>query len=604
MTELVNLNKKIRQINYLSKDFDAYREDLIEYIKRYYPDQWEDFSDGNAGMAILELMAYMGDSLSYLVDRQINECFLDRAQEEKNIMSLAQNLGYKPKSLSPAVATMRFSVVLQNSISANTVFKILKGAKVATNTGREIVYETIDEVDFGSDKNRTSIDLGNGTTQYTVSNVRVSAGSSRVFSFEAPTTPIPFYNITIPDSSITELTSVTSSDGYEWYEVNNLSQESIFYGDQNLTSSSGEASYILKYKKIPRRFTTEIKEGGGISIVFGSGVSETDDYNIIPNPEDFVLPNTLRGSVSGFSPEYIDSSNFLRTNTLGVAPSNVTIDVNYRVGGGLDTNAPLGSISRLLSRDVVFYNPDVAVSLPNQIRSQLDSIECINTTPALGGGDREPIEKIKANAIGFFNSQGRVITLQDYQVRAMSLPSEFGRPYRVFARKDKDEKSGVELITIGRDSNGHLTSLNDVVKNNIEEYIKYFKSFSDTVNITDGKVANFGIDFEIVANPNDDQTETMIEALTILKDKLNIGVTNFNDSLVISDLMFALQSSRRIISVPSLKIYKLTGTVDGSVYSSFDYDLTSYMKNGIVSFPKEVIWELKYPNKDLKGRFV
>lgn len=602
MSELTNTNKKIRQINYLSKDFDAYRNDFIEYIKRYYPDQWQDFTEASPGMALLDLVAYLGDSLTYLLDRQVNECFIDRSLEENNLLNMAQNYGYKPKFSIPASTTISVSATFLDSVSSSTLFSIKKGAKIGVSSGTNVVFETISDIDFSSRDNRVTNQLSGGYTQYSITGVKVIAGSTRVFSFNAPSKPVPFYSITIPDTNINEIISVVSDDGYEWYKVNNLAQEIIFYGEKNKNSSSADVSHILKYKKIPRRFVTKVIKDGGISITFGSGVSETDDYNIIPNPEDYVLPSNLRGSVSGFSPSYIDSSNFLRTNTLGISPSNVKIDVYYRVGGGLQSNLPTNSLNRFLNRELSFKTPTSVATYNYEIEQQLKTLACNNSEPAVGGIDKESLESIKQNSIAFFNSQGRVVTLQDYQVRCMSMPSEYGRPFRVYARKNSTNNLGVELILIGINGSGQLTTTNSIIKNNIENYLRQFKSFSDTINIVDGKIANIGVDFSIIPNSNFDKTECMIEALTIIKKSLRTSLTNFNDSIVISDIILQLQSSIKIYSVSELKLKSFNGVIDSRTYSNYKFDIGSNSSNGVLSFPEDVVWELKYPNTDIVGR--
>jgi len=599
MTEKVNLDKVTRQINYLSKDFDAYRNDFIEYIKRYYPDEWQDFSEASPGMALLDLIAYLGDSLTYLLDRQVNECFLDRAVEEKNLMNLCQNMGYKPKSVSPSLVDISVSATFFDTVSASTLFKLSKGMQVGTSSGKNIVFETIDEINFSSSENRTTKQLGDGRTEYSISGIRAIAGTTRTFSFTAPDTPIPFYNLKIPDKEITEIISVTSSDGNEWYEVNNLAEEIIFYGEENKTSTSGDVSHILKYKKIPRRFFKKVDENGGISITFGSGVSNTEDYNIIPNPEDFVLPPNLRGSVSGFSPSYIDSSNFLRTNSLGISPSKTSLTVEYRVGGGLNTNVPSRSINRILNRNIVFEDLNSIQNFGYEVEQQLKTLQCININPATGGREKESIDSIKNNAIAFFNSQGRVITLQDYQVRCMSMPSEYGRPFRVYARKNTNNNLGVELVVLGLNSEGKISTLNGIIKNNIESYIKRFKSFSDTINIVDGKIVNIAIDFTIVPNPNFDKSECIVEGLNIVKDSLKTSLTNFNDNIVISDLIYKIQSSNKIYSVSNMKILNRYGVFSNKNYSNYSFNITSNTINGVLSFPEDVLWEVKYPNSDI-----
>ena len=106
-----------RDINYLSKDFESIKTDLIDYVKRHFPSDWRDFNEASGGMALLELMAYVGDILSFNIDRQVNEAYISRAVETKNIVSLAQNFGYTPKNTTPAVVNLSISATMDASTS-------------------------------------------------------------------------------------------------------------------------------------------------------------------------------------------------------------------------------------------------------------------------------------------------------------------------------------------------------------------------------------------------------------------------------------------------------------------------------------------------------
>ena len=65
-----------RDINYLSKDFESIKADLIDYVKRHFPNDWRDFNDASGGIALLELMAYVGDVLTFNIDRSISLTFI------------------------------------------------------------------------------------------------------------------------------------------------------------------------------------------------------------------------------------------------------------------------------------------------------------------------------------------------------------------------------------------------------------------------------------------------------------------------------------------------------------------------------------------------
>ena len=592
--------KQTPNISYLSKDFDSIKADLIDYLQRYFPDDYRDFNDASGGMAIVELLAYIGDTMSFYIDRQVNEGFLDRAIEEKNIFSLAQNLGYKPKFARPAVVELSVSATFDDATSGDSSFVLKKGSKVVTNFEPSIEFETLNDADFGNATNRVTTKIGN-TTQYSITSLSAMAGSTRTFSYKVGDA-IPFLKLTLPDSNITEIVSVTASDGKEYFEVDNLAQGQIFTGYKNTTSSSGDAEYILQYKKIPYRFTRHVSSNGDTSIIFGSGTTDLQDSEIIPNPEDFVLPPTLRGSPSGFAPAVVDSSNFLKTSGLGYAPRDVTIDIKYRYGGGNATNVGPRTLDSFVSRVISFKNSNFSTSNPVVAQNVLGTLSISNVEQAIGGADREGRTAIRQNALQFFNSQNRAVTLEDYQVRVLSMPTQFGSVFRSYARKDPNNTLGVELITLARNASGVLTLPTGALQNNIETYLRQFKSFSDTVRITAGRICDIGIDFTIVPNQDFNVNDALLDCFVLLKRMFILENTNFGATMVISNFTSRLQALTKVRSVVDFKITSKSGIIDGRSYSAYQCNIPANTENGIVYFPEDTCWELKYPNFDIVGR--
>ena len=593
--------KQVADVSYLSKDFDSIKSDLIDYLRRYFPDDYQDFNEASGGMAILELLAYIGDSMSFYIDRQVNEGFIERALEEKNVFSLAQNLGYQPKFSRPAVVNLSISAIFNNSTSSTSLFTLKKGSKVVTNFEPAVQFETLVDADFSRPENRVTTRLNEVQTQYSITSVSAIAGSTRTFSYRAGAA-VPFLKLTMPDTEITEIVSVTSSDGKEYFHVDNLAQGSVFTGNVNTDSSSGDAANVLQYRKIPFRYTTSVGSNGTTSIIFGSGTTDLEDSEMIPNPEDYVLPPSLRGAPSGFAPAVVDSSNFLKTKGLGFAPRDVNIDVKYRFGGGTDTNVGPRTLKSFVSRIISFNSPNFLTISAAAANTVLGSLLVENVEQATGGADAENRTSIKQNALQFFNSQNRAVTLQDYQVRVLSMPPEFGSVFRSYARKDPNNALGVELITIARNSSGFLTPTAGVLKNNIETYVQRFKSFSDTVRITDGRVCNIGVDFTILPIADTNANDALVECFLALKRIFVTENTNFGSGLVIQNYIARLQTLEKVRSVVGFKIINKSLNEGNRNYNSFQFDVETNTKNGILYFPEDVCWELKYPNFDIVGR--
>ena len=591
-----------RDINYLSKDFDSIKSDLLDYVKRHFPNDWRDFNDASGGMAILELMAYVGDVLSFNIDRQVNEAYINRAVETKNIVSLAENFGYTPRNNTPAIVELSVSAEFNTSTSGQELCKLQKGAKIFTNFEPIVPFEILTAVDFSQPSNRIINEASNGKTTVSITGLSAAAGVTKTFSHKV-NDAVKFLKITLPDKNINEVVSVSATDGAEYFHVDSLAQDTIFVGEINGdASSSGDAAYILKIKRVPKRYTVEREPNGLTSVRFGAGILTESDNEVIPNPNDFVLPPTLRGSPSGFTASTIDSTNFLKTKSLGVAPRDTTIVVTYRQGGGVNGNVGPRTITRFVEKELQFVTPNYESDNPDTSRNIFNSIACSNADQASGGEEGESVASIKINAVNNMASQMRCVTLQDYQVRIMSMPSQFGTIFRSFARKDPNNNLGVELFLITRNSVGQLTLPNNVIRNNIESYIRKFKSFSDTVKFSAGRIVNIGIDFTIVPAPDTNFSEALMQSILLLQREFDTARTNFNDTIVISEIVSLLQAQKSVLSVPNFKIVNKTGIADGRSYSSTTYRINDNTYSGILSFGQNDVWELKYPNYDIIGR--
>ena len=590
-----------RDINYLSKDFNSLKNDLMDYVKRQFPDTWRDFNDASGGMAILELMAYIGDVLSFNIDRQVNEAYINRAIETKNIVSLASNFGYNPRSNTPAIVNLAVSADFNATTSADELCKIKKGATVFTNFEPVVAFETLNEINFAQPENRI-IQTAGGTTTVSVSGVSAAAGITKTFSHTV-NDPVKFLKITLPDKNISEVVSVSATDGSEYYGVDSLAKDTIFVGDINGdASSSGDAAFILKIKRVPKRYTVEKEPTGLTSVRFGPGILTEEDSEVIPNPNDFVLPPSLRGSPSGFAPAAIDSTNFLKTKSLGVAPKNTTMVVTYRQGGGVAGNVAPGSLTRIVQRELEFVVPNFQTLSADTAQAIFNSIGCSNGEQATGGEEAESIASVKINAINNMSSQMRCVTLQDYQVRVMSMPSQFGTIFRSFARKNSRNNLGVELIMITRNAQGQLSLPNNVIINNVEKYIQQYKSFSDSVIFTAGRIINIGVNFTIVPAPDANFSEALMNTILLLQRTFTTARTNFNDTIVISEITALIQSQKTVLSVPDFNIVNKTGSVGSRNYSGTSYDIRANTTAGILTFGPTDVWELRYPNFDIIGR--
>lgn len=589
--------KRSADIKYISRDFDSLIQNLKNYLKQQFPESYRDFSDTSGGMAFLELVAYVGDILNFYIDKQFNELFLDRAKERKNLISLAKNLGYtiRGKAAANVDLTVTTTYPVTGSGTANVEFILNKGTQVTSDDG--VKFETVDDIDFSEDTDRI-VTINGGTTTVSISGINTVNGETKVFNTFI-STPKQFLKVTLPDTNVLEVISVTSSDGNIWYQADYLAQETQFFGLTNTDNASSSVPYVLSLRKIPRRFVIEKDENNYTSLVFGSGILTTEDSDFIPNPSDFVLPSTIRGVDDGFVIDSIDPENFLNTGTLGATPSNATLVITYRTGGGFETNVSSNSLRRFTNKKVSFITASSVSSLQ---KSQIEgSLQVNNPLAAYGGKDEETQREIREYAARNFAAQNRTITIQDYIVRTLTIPSKFGSPFRVQARRDPDSDFGVEIIVLIKDSNGNLALAPNQLKINIGNYLSKFKPLNDNLNIVDGKIINLQMNFGITTTNSMNSNLILANCLLRLKDYFRIDNWQMGQSISLTLLSSILQNVEGVVSVSNIFFKSLTGNVDGYTYSNNSFNVNGRTKNNLITVDADQMIEIRYSDIDIRG---
>jgi len=660
-----------RTLNYLGKDFDSFKKNLIDYTKTYFPNTYSDFNEASPGMVFIEQAAALGDVLSFYQDTQLKESMLAHATERKNVLALAQSMGYKPKVTSPAITAITVYQLVPTKGAPNYepndtyYLKIKDGMEIESATNSSIIFRTIDAVDFANATDR-EIDVyerdENGVPlQYLISK-KVKAISAREVSTAISFGSYEEYpNADLNDTDIISITNVTDSNGVKYYEVPYLAQESIFVEKPNTEANAGDLNnsasvvpYILEIQKVPHRFSTKVNSDNTITLQFGSGNNSAgyEDEVILPNPKNVGLG--LANSVNRLN-QGIDPSNFLKTNTFGVVPVNTTLTINYLVGGGIASNVNQGDLTSIrrieFEEDLLSLNSDNEVNSYNAAKG---TVAVENLEAAVGGRGAESIEEIRQNALAMFGSQNRAVTRQDYMVRAVSMPERFGSVAKVYVSpdgeidnnspasilanpqniaefvglveglKDKSKQDiqkelvkyltqkktniaevnnpfAINMYVLGYDSNKKLTQINQAVKQNLKTYLGEYRMMTDAINIIDGFIVNIGIDFEVITYSNYNKREVVTNCLTEIQNYFNIDNWTFNKPINISEIELILANVEGVMSVPSVKIYNLCGG-DGN-YSPNKYNIDEATKGKIV-YPSldPCIFEVKYPNKDIKGR--
>jgi len=620
-----------KDISYLGKDFGQFRKNLIDFTKQYFPQTYTDFNESSPGMLFLELASYVGDVLSFYSDENLKESFINQATERGNVFDLAYTLGYKPNNVIPAHVKLDvFQLVPAINSGSNVqpnydyAVTIKPGMRVKQSNGNSI-FRTLDTLDFryssSYDPTEVTIYETDLTTKQPIyyllkKSTKAISGQVKTINFTF-SDPVAYDKVVLPDTNIIDIISVKETDGDNWYHVPYLAQDTIFEevpnlieNDPDLVNYRSNVTSLLKLKKTSKRFTSRLRSDGKLELQFGAGISDNNDEEIIPNADN--VGNALSGIRRDVNID-IDPSNFLYTRAYGQAPSNTTLTVTYTVGNGIVDNVPANSLKSI---DFIDYSENIntsnASAIVNFVKS---SIAVNNSEPASGGRGSDSIQEIKNNALANFASQNRLVTKDDYIVRAYSMPAKYGSiaksyivPDDQITQKELQEQRianplAMNMYVLGYNSTKQLTQLNQAVKENLKTYLDYYRILTDAVNIKDAFIINLGIDFEISVRPNYNSNEVLLKCVAEVKKIFNIDNWQINQPIIKSEITNAIANINGVQSVVGVSFKNLYDTAAG--YSGNVYDLSTATRNGII-YPSldPSIFEVKFPNSDIRGRVV
>ena len=626
---MATINEKIsKDIKYIGKDFPTIRKNLVDFAKTYYPTTFNDFNEASPGMMFLETTAYVGDLLSFYLDKQFKEALLPYATERKNINALAQSLGYNPKqAIAAQVEVDVFQTIpaigsgADNKPDFRYALAIKGGMKVKGKKGA--TFRRNLPIDFNisgsADETEISVFSTDDTTQeptFYLLRKRKSfeAGTSVTETFTVRQAEA-FFSVALARENIIEIVKCTDSEGNEWSEVPFLAQDIVFkqiensqYVDPELTEFNSETPYLLRLKKTSRRFITRIREDGKRILEFGPGTSTKPDEEIVPNPIN--VGSTL-ASATPQSRNFIDPSNFMFTKAFGQAPSNTTLTIEYTIGNGVSDNVPSGDITDISNIEYISNGQGLDKTLFENTKA---SVAATNPTPAQGGRGAETLEEVRDNALAFFNSQGRVVSKDDYMIRTLTMPSQFGSIAKDYVTQDEKlnvspganrlrNPFAVNLYVLSHDANKNLVKTNNATKSNIKNYLAPYRLLTDSVTIKDAFIINIGIDFEIIPLPGFNSNDVLLRSIETVKKFFHIDKMQINQPIIFADIYTELASIMGVQSITNLQVYNLWDDQDG--YSGNIYDIKQATRDSVI-YPSldPSIFEVKYPDSDIKGRVV
>jgi len=598
-----------RDIKYVSREFSDFRSQLVEFAKNYFPDSYNDFSPTSPGMMFIEMASYVGDVLSFYQDTQLQETFLTHAKDPKNLFNLAYMMGYKPKitgvSEASLTVTQQVSATgagLPDFTEAKTIPSNFRFESSDNSRTRFFIPNAVN-FNFSSSYDPTSItvssvDGSNVPDAYLLSkSVKAISGTKETKQISIGSAE-KFKTITLTDDNIVQIISIIDGDGKEYVEVPFLGQDTVFLDEQNSSSDSNQVPFVLALKKVPRRFVTRFRSNGNLDIQFGAGTLSSDDSVILPDPStigNVTNQGSLNYNGSGSLATTYDPSNFTYSKSYGIAPSNTTLTVTYLKGGGIAANVPANSITTAVD------------TLPS------GTFTISNNLPAAGGRDGDTVEELRENSLRAFNEQGRAVTLQDYTVRALSLPSKYGSISKVYVTQDQLTNTNLQdnivdnnplalsLYVLGYDNDQKLITASSTLKDNLKAYLAEFMLITDSINLKDAFVVNIGVNYEIKIRPNYASRDVILNCNLELQEYFKISKRSINQPINLSEVSVILDKVKGVQTVQKLEIIN----INGGNYSEYGYDVIGATKNNTV-YPSldPCIFEIKFPNEDIKGRSI
>ncbi len=602
----------IKKIDYNARNFADVRQQLIEFIQKYYPETFSDFNDASVGMMLLELNAAVGDMLSFHTDRTFNETQINYAQERSSVLELARTFGLNIPGKRPSITIVDWTVtnipVKGQGFDISYAPKILKGSQ-ASGAGK--VFELLEDCDFSSPfttggiPNRLiipNIDARGRIQNYSLTKREIMVnGITKTFKKVLSRTDYkPFLEIVLPEDNVLSIENIITKEGtnfinqpteeeyntfdLNWYEVPALAQSQVYIVDDNGVSDR-EGVVVGKWKNSPQRFISEYTDNGFCKIIFGAGDQDTSELN------EFI---GCKGQIDRIGKTVNNLS-------LGEIPqTDNTLYVRYRVGGGEDTNIGPNTITTLGTVTPIINGDDSNI---NRIIGE--SISVNNPIPALGGKEQPSVDEIRNLVRYNFSAQNRCVTIKDYQSRVPLMPGQFGVPFRTGVW---EERNKVNVSILALDENSKLTTqATSALKQNIAEYLADYRMLNDYVTIKNGRVLNLGFEIDVFIEKSVPKGQVISGVISQVTEYLDINKWDMGDNIYISQLVENINNVGGVLNVTDLRVFN-------KVNENGKYSLNEVAQPYIDDETRQIdllgrytlfgepnaMFEIKYPNKDIK----
>jgi hypothetical protein len=603
--------KSVRQRRYLNKEFDAFRQDLVEYARTHYGDKIVDLSEASVGGLFMDMPAYVGDSLSFYLDHQYGELNPDTAVEAVNVQRALVAAGVPIVGASPAVVpvTVYLEVpaanvngVVQPQPDALPVIR--SNSSFTANNGT--VFNLLEDLDFTATRSDGSLQASyrikskgpTGAPQSFVMSLTgvCISGTETTENVVVGQTFVPFNKITLSNPDVSQVIAVNDLLGNIYYQVEALTHDVVYQNVINTSADNDLVPNILKVIPAPYRFVASTDlTSRRTTLTFGGGDAATMQDDVIPDPSSFAISWPYKRT---FSRLPVNPQQLLSTTTLGTAAAGTTYSITYRHGGGLShsVNANQVQTPRVIN---IFFPRNPQPQVAGQVKN---SLEVNNLVRAAGGEDAPTADDLKALIPSIKNSQERIVTREDLLARVYTVPANFGRVFRAAARNNPNNPLSTQLYIVSRDTNNKLITSPDTLKRNLVRYLNPYRMISDAIDVLDARVVNLRFTFDVLIDPSLNRAIVLQNILTRLQSYFDIKNFHIDQPIVMNDLTNLIFQVPGIISVNKTQFTNVVGRVNNLSYSDVTFDPVSNTRVGLMFPPAGGIFEIRYPQVDLVGQ--
>ena len=602
-----------KHINYLSRDFDSIKSELINYSKSNYPQLSDNFgNDSSISSWLVDLMSDCVDSLNYHIDRVFQNTQMNSKNSRAALLNMARSNGLKVPGPKAGMCEVEFSCILPAGYNENGKIDISQpNWNAAPVIQRNCVVAagnlsyTIDEnIDFAEQFNSNAFSNrsykprrnANGEiTGYTVTKTAIAtAGSRKVYKKVLTDNDIaPFMEIILPDKDVINVESVifkgTSninvspeiSEYYvneeEYQYRNNAVTTYRFFETQALTDqwrwgpflkpdANGNLENELVHDKYDPDDYVDYNEGNRVTRIYRGGWRPLRQ-KFISEYTDNGYMKLIFGSGVDYQEYPSDATSYaqyrmsavINNDMLGVLPkAGWTMFVLYNVGGGIETNVAKGAINTIKSMQTDFPNRSGDKSVTGALKGQiLRTISVTNVSNGVVGKNAPSVNELKYMIKYNTASQERCVTLKDYKTRLMQMPPKYGAPFRCSVI---EENNKIVLSVLGMNADGSLyKAIPSTLAENIENYLSHYKSIGDYVEIKSGKIYNIGFVIDAFIDKSYNSADVIANIISTVRKYMDVNNVDMGEDIFIGDLNKEISIIDGLISLIDVKIYKING---------------------------------------------